>query len=113
MISLLGCDRQKILDWLAKFSYPAYRADQILQWVYRRPVNQWAAMSNLPQKLQRQLAADFYLHRGQLLQKLHSLDGTVKLLLRWPDGDLTESVLIAERRRRTVCVSSQVGCASV
>ena len=110
MISILEYDRQKLLHELERFSCPSYRTDQILSWVYKNYATDWEKMSNLPQELRRRLANAFYLRQGKLQQKQHSRDGTTKFLLQWPDGALTETVLIVEQRRRTVCVSSQVGC---
>jgi 23S rRNA (adenine2503-C2)-methyltransferase len=111
MISLSGCQRQKLIDWLEENSQPAYRADQILLWIYRNNVSEWEDMGNLPQGLRRLLRENFSLRQGQLRQKQSSPDGVGKLLLEWPDGAQSETVLIKEKHRRTVCVSSQVGCA--
>ena len=68
-------------------------------------------MVNLPKELRQRLEADFCLGQGRPVKKQTSRDGTVKLLLQWADGARTETVLILDRRRRTVCISSQVGCA--
>lgn len=98
---------------------PAYRAAQILGWRFRKRVTSWEAMTDLPAKLRADLAARFLLSSLEPLRKLGSTDTTQKLLFRLRDGQLIESVLIpaspalyGERSdRRTLCVSTQVGCA--
>jgi len=96
--------------WLEGKSYPSYRADQILQWIYQYNVTDWAQMSNIPADLRERLAGEFVLRSSNLVRTSGSGDGTVKLLLRWPDGVLVETVLMSEGIRRTVCLSSQAGC---
>src|SRR3954453_23036648 len=98
---------------------PAYRADQVADWLYRKRVSAFPEMTDLPQKLREQLAARFSLHRLQPIRALGSADTTRKFLLRLGDGSLIESVLIPaspalygqRSDRRTICVSTQVGCA--
>ena len=109
--SLLGCERAELVRWLAERSYPAYRADQVLQWVYERAVRDWSAMSNVPKALRDALSEEFSLRGGDCQPPQNSADGTVKFLLRWDDGATSETVLIPTEQRQTVCVSSQVGCA--
>jgi 23S rRNA (adenine2503-C2)-methyltransferase len=104
---------------LAAAGQPAYRAGQVLEWVYRKRVKGFEAMTNLPASLREQLSAEFAFLRLEVLRVLGSEDTTRKFLFRLPDGSLVESVLIpaspalyAERSdRKTLCVSSQVGCA--
>ena len=111
MQGLLGCDREQLRDWLREQGFPAYRADQILGWVYEQGVCAWSGMKNLGGALQAALSAELgELCQGRLEREQRSNDGAVKLLLRWPDGAATETVLMAEGKRRTVCISSQVGC---
>lgn len=110
MRNILGIEKQELLYWLKEIAQPAYRADQILQWIYRHGVDDFSKMSNLPSQLTEALAGDFNLRESRLQQKQCCDDGTIKLLLEWTDGALTETVLITEGHRRCVCVSSQVGC---
>jgi len=111
MIHLLGYYREELRGWLEEHLLPAYRADQILKWVYQNRVCQWEMMSDLPKDLRLRLSEHFIIRQGRLQQQLHSQDDTIKLLIQWVDEALTETVLIREAKRRTVCVSSQVGCA--
>jgi 23S rRNA (adenine2503-C2)-methyltransferase len=104
---------------LAELGQPAYRAGQIAQWLYARRVKTWDAMTNLPAALRAELATRYRLDRPECLRTLGSQDTTRKFLLRLNDGNLIETVLIPASPalygeasdRRTLCVSTQVGCA--
>jgi 23S rRNA (adenine2503-C2)-methyltransferase len=88
----------------------AYRADHVLRWLWRRGVREFEDMSNLPRSLRADLASRWDT-RTLEIEALHcSADGTEKLVLRTADGQRIESVIIPEEQRRTLCVSSQVGC---
>lgn len=110
MKNISGIDRDEFCQWLSEHSIESYRADQILQWIYRRGVSDYALMNNLPGRLRELLAKNFLLRSGSVQKTVSSPDGAIKLLLRWRDGALTETVLMEAGTRRTVCVSSQVGC---
>ena len=106
-------------DELAKLCTPAYRADQVLQWVYEKQADSFAAMTNLPAPLRAQLDAEFEFHAVQSVRTRHATDTTDKFLFQLRDQALIETVLIPASPalygeasdRRTVCISSQVGCA--
>jgi len=67
-------------------------------------------MTDLPQELRQQLAAEFVPLETEIAHHAQSRDGTHKLLLRLRDGQLIECVLIQEAKRHTACISTQVGC---
>ncbi len=89
---------------------PPFRAVQVLEWVYKHGATDYEAMSNLPKTLRSRLAEELPLYESRIVTKQVSEDGTVKLLLAWRDGATSECVMIPDERRRTVCVSTQVGC---
>src|SRR5947208_6874215 len=103
--------RAAIAPWLTARSEPAYRAKQILARLWQRPVASWEEATELPAALRRALAEAFPLRRLRLVTRQVSRDGTEKFLWRLDDGEAIESVLIPEGKRRTLCISSQVGCA--
>lgn len=103
--------RAAFASWLSDRGDPAYRLDQILPRLWQRPVASWSDTSNIPKSLIDALNAEFPLPRPQLVTLQRSRDGTVKLLWAFDDGNTVESVLIPEGRRRTLCISSQAGCA--
>ena len=110
---------ESLKDWLAKRDEPAYRADQILQWVHQKGATDWSAMSNLPDTLRNQLSESFQFSSVEPAKEQGSLDTTLKFLWKLDDGQLVESVLIPANPalygessdRHTLCVSTQVGCA--
>lgn len=96
--------------WLAAHGYPAYRSKQILTWIYRRRVDTFAAMSNLPHALRETLATSFSVPTLTPAVVAESRDGTRKLLFQLDDRAAIESVLIPDPPRLTLCISSQAGC---
>jgi 23S rRNA (adenine2503-C2)-methyltransferase len=90
---------------------PGYRVRQVLPRLWQRPVASWRDATDLPQELRALLEREFPLPRLQLVTRQISKDGTQKFLWRLADGAAIESVLIPEGRRRTLCISSQAGCA--
>ena len=100
-----------VAEWLAARGEPPYRARQILPRLWARPVAAWADATDLPTELRRDLEQAFPLSRLTLGAHQVSSDGTEKFLWTLADGEAVESVLIPEGKRRTLCISSQVGCA--
>lgn len=112
LLSLTPSEAQQVLvEWLATRGEPAYRVRQILPRLWQRPVTDWSHASDLPAPLRAALDAGFPIARLTLAARQVSSDGTEKFLWRLSDGEAIESVLIPEGRRRTLCISSQVGCA--
>jgi 23S rRNA (adenine2503-C2)-methyltransferase len=99
-----------VAELLRSWGWPGFRAAQVLDWVYNKLVGDPERMSNLS-KLDRQTLADrLTFAESTIIRQQASEDGTLKLLLSWPDGKNAESVMIPDGDRRTACVSSQVGC---
>ena len=103
--------RARIADWLAARGEPAYRLRQIVPRLWERPLARWADAAELPAALRAALEEAFPLARLELAAHQVSRDGTEKFLWKLRDGEAIESVLIPEGKRRTLCLSSQVGCA--
>jgi 23S rRNA (adenine2503-C2)-methyltransferase len=108
---ILDWDAAQLTAWLAERSWPKFRAGQILQWIYQRRANSFEAMTDLPKALRLQLEEAFELFRTTTAAHQSSSDGTEKLLLQLADGGRIECVLLRDGPRRSICVSSQVGCA--
>jgi 23S rRNA (adenine2503-C2)-methyltransferase len=97
--------------WAQQEGQPAYRARQLLKWLYSQNVFDFQAMTDLSKDFRGWLAENA---RSSCLRRekvLTDVDGTRKLLFQLQDGDRIESVLIEEEKRLTLCLSSQVGCA--
>ncbi len=97
--------------WVARRGFQSYRAAQIAGWLYNRPLTEVEAMHTLPAALRDALAEDFDVRPVTTRRSAESSDGTVKLLVGLADGKVVESVVIPREDRRTLCISSQVGCA--
>jgi 23S rRNA (adenine2503-C2)-methyltransferase len=100
-----------LADWLAQHGHPAYRAGQIRRWIFDGRAESFDEMTDLPKELRSQLAADFQLRSTRIQRHHRAADGTEKLLLQLADGNTIECVLLRDGPRRTICISSQVGCA--
>jgi 23S rRNA (adenine2503-C2)-methyltransferase len=112
VIHLLQLSPAELAEWFSARGEPAYRARQVRQWLFERRAGAFDEMTDLPRRLREQLAANFSLWASQIVSHQQADDGTEKLLLQLSDGHTIECVLLrAEDGRRTVCVSTQVGCA--
>ena len=117
--SLTGIILEELADFLRGCGAPSYRAKQVTDWIYKKRVTSYDAMTDLPNELRTQLAAEFDTPNPEVVRVLGSKDTTQKFLFRLRDQNLIESVLIPASPalygepsdRRTICVSSQVGCA--
>ncbi len=89
---------------------PAYRAEQIFDWVYKRGAAEFSAFTDLPKRLRQALDDRFGLCLPGLAERQVSKDGAEKFLFRLADGRFVETVLIPARMRQTLCLSTQVGC---
>lgn len=103
--------RAALADWCAERGVPAYRADQIRRWIFGKRVRSFAEMHDVPAAVRAQLSEAFSLFPAKIVQHLTARDRTEKLLLELPDGEFIECVLMREPERRTICISTQVGCA--
>ncbi len=103
--------RRALTDWVAAQGLPPYRAGQIQRRLWVAPVASWRDATELPVGLRESLAHAFPLPRLAADTVQQSSDGTRKYLWRLSDGEAVESVLIPSGGRRTLCISSQAGCA--
>jgi 23S rRNA (adenine2503-C2)-methyltransferase len=90
---------------------PGFRAKQLCHWVYKRQATDLQQMTDLPERLRQRLQERVYISTLRVLRHLQSSDGTEKYLFGLADGNQLETVLIPADDRRTLCVSTQVGCA--
>jgi 23S rRNA (adenine2503-C2)-methyltransferase len=107
---LLAVPADELLAWLKARNQPPMRARQIRRWIIAAGATAFEQMTDLPLRMRQDLAANFVPLSTTVERHLVSSDGTEKLLLRLHDGQLVECVLLKEADRRTVCVSTQVGC---
>lgn len=110
--NLYDLDYAGLETLMAGTGQPAFRARQLWGWLYQRHAVTFDEMTNLPLDLRRQLAERTTLQIGDIVSEQHSSDGqTKKVLFRLPDGQFIETVLMRYEKRRTLCISTQAGCA--
>jgi 23S rRNA (adenine2503-C2)-methyltransferase len=107
---VLDLSRDELLSWLQARDQPPMRARQVRSWLVAKRATSFEQMTDLPRALRQALADDFRSLATSVDRHLKSVDGTHKLLLRLGDGQVVECVLLQEADRRTVCISTQVGC---
>lgn len=108
--ALLDATVDELKGWLAGRGHPGYRARQVFRWVFEGRAESFDSMSDLPKGLRQELGDEWEVFSARPVRHHVAPDGTDKLLLECPDGRRVECVLMAEDDRRTVCVSTQVGC---
>ena len=112
LIALLDLSLDELQNLLQSWGEPTYRAKQAWSRLYQKLAASFDEMSELPKALREKLALETVIGRLSPRAEQHSSDGqTRKLLFVLPDGAQVESVLMAYRRRRTTCISTQAGCA--
>ena len=99
-----------IEQFVAELGEPKFRAKQIYEWLWLKPVQDFEQMTNISKNLRQQLSAQFSLPAISIATTQYSADGTVKSKFKTPEGFFTEGVLIPTENRLTACVSSQIGC---
>jgi 23S rRNA (adenine2503-C2)-methyltransferase len=115
---------ERLAAVMAHLGEKPYRAKQLYRWLHRRGAASFEEMTDLPRELRERLAERFALRTLALAEEHRSRDGTIKWKWRTVDGRFIESVYLphvggdddeeegpGNRERRTLCVSSQVGCA--
>ena len=108
---LAEADLLELEDLLVQAGAPRFHARQLFQWIYRRGITEFDAMTDLGRELRARLTADFRIHTPSVERREQSSDGTTKFLLRLADGHLIEAVFIPDTPSNTFCLSTQVGCA--
>ncbi len=105
-------DFTEVSATLSSWGEPAYRATQVWQGLYQHIYRSADEFSTLPRSLRQRLETEFDFAGMQPVRYLDSSDGlTRKTLFKMPNGRLIEAVLMRYEKRRTLCISSQAGCA--
>ena len=96
---------------VANIGMPTFAGKQVLDWIYKKQVTSVDDMSNIAKEKRQLLEERLLFRRSKSIKTQKASDGTIKKLLAWDNGTRqTETVMIPAKGRRTVCVSSQVGC---
>lgn len=108
---LAGFNPEELQCMIQGLNQPAYRAKQVLEWIFKKGVLSFDGMKNLPAELKSELSKKSELVSLNQKLKLTSTDKTEKYIFTTKDGKSIETVFIPTTKRATVCVSTQVGCA--
>jgi len=102
----------EMAEFIISLGQPKFRTQQVWDWLYKRYVQNFESMGNIPKDLRTKLNENATLQIGTIVDELKSSDGrTKKVLFQLPDGQFIETVLMKYDKRRTLCISSQAGCA--
>lgn len=109
-MELLNLTREKLTEILVENQFKKFTSQQVFQWIYQKYIYTFNDMTNISKNNRKNLSALFTI---QTLPEPHiwsSDDGTEKLQFDLVDGNCIESVIIPEKDRNTLCISTQVGC---
>ncbi len=110
--ALLDLDLAEVTEVVTGLGQPAFRARQLWEWLYRRYAADFDAMHTLPKALRERLAEEYTVQvLTPVAQVVSAARDTLKVLFRLRDGQTIEAVLMLYDKRRTLCISSQAGCA--
>ena len=111
MIDIKSLDKNELKEEIVKNGFPAFRSNQIYDWMHVKMVRSFDDMTNLPKDMREKLKTqyDFTSLSIERLQE-SQIDGTKKFLFSLADGNLVESVFMRYKHGNSVCISSQVGC---
>ena len=110
-INLLDLNRQGMRELFESYGEKPFRGDQVMKWIYHFGVDNFDEMSNINKKLKARLKDECEIRAPEISEKQVASDGTIKYALILDGGQEVEAVWIPEKERKTLCVSSQVGCA--
>jgi len=108
--NLRSLSSEQIKEYFLTINQPAFRANQVEQWLWQKQAKSFAEMTNLPIETREALDKDFVINALEIAEEQISADGTVKLAFKLHDAMVVEGVLIPTDDRMTACISSQVGC---
>ena len=109
-VNLFSLSRAQMEAFFVEQGEKAFRARQIMKWMYHRGVLDVDAMTDLSKRQRAWLKEVARFDLPEVVTRKESRDGTVKWIVRVANGNCVETVLIPDKGRNTLCVSSQVGC---
>lgn len=109
-VDLINLELSELEEFVCSIGEKKFRAKQVFEWMHKG-ISDFDDMSNLSLNLRDKLKKVATVCSEEIVEKLESrIDDTLKYLLRLPDGNIVESVLMKYKHGYSVCVSSQVGC---
>ena len=108
--NMVGPTRQQLYEIVRCLDERPYRAQQIMKWIYHHGVSDFSSMTNLSKKLRDLLTQTASIRLPKAIKRVQSVDGTIKWVFQTDNGNAVETVLIPDKGRHTLCISSQIGC---
>ena len=105
--NLIGFTREELQDYLVSLDEKPYRGLQIFEWIHNRGVIDFDSMTNLGKDLIEKLKINSILEVPEVIDVSTSSEGTKKFLLKLDNDSFIEMVKIPEKKRQTLCISSQ------
>ena len=109
-VILLGMDLEELKRLAISGGMPAFTGKQLAEWIYKKRVTDFDKMNNISKKNREWLETNCVIGREDPVGRFKSSDGTVKYLFNTTKGRKIEAVMIPDKERATLCVSSQIGC---
>ena len=109
--NLLGCSIESLESFFLEIDEPKFRAKQVLKWIHQKGILDFNLMTDLNKDLRIKLKSLAYIKPPIIHEEHISREGTIKYLIELESGSMIEMVEIPEKKRKTLCVSSQAGCA--
>lgn len=110
-VNLLGYSLKSLEDFFDSIEEPKFRAKQLIKWIHQKGVLDFDEMSDLNKNLREKLKSIALIKPPQIEEVHKSSEGTIKYLIKLKSGSMVEMVRIPEKKRITLCISSQAGCA--
>ncbi|NCX10462.1 MAG: 23S rRNA (adenine(2503)-C(2))-methyltransferase RlmN, partial [Proteobacteria bacterium] len=110
-VNLLGYSLKSLEDFFNSIEEPKFRAKQLIKWIHQKGVLDFDEMSDLNKNLREKLKSIALIKPPQIEEVHKSSEGTIKYLIKLESGSMVEMVRIPEKKRITLCISSQAGCA--
>ena len=110
-LNLLGFSHESLVEFFDSIKQPKFRASQLMKWIHQRGVLNFMEMTDFSLELREQLSELAIAEPPEVEDCLISPEGTKKYLIKLDSGSMIEMVIIPERKRLTLCISSQAGCA--
>jgi len=110
LINLYGLDRAQLESLFVGRGLQAFRGRQLMKWVYHQGMTDFSAMTDLPKSMRQWLQDNTCFELPKVDAFKVSKDGTSKWVLDVGQGNFVEAVVIPDKGRNTLCVSSQMGC---
>lgn len=110
-VNLLGLSHESLVSFFADINQSKFRASQLMKWIHQRGVLDFMEMTDFSLSLREQLQEIAVASPPIVEDCLISPEGTEKYLIKLDSGSMIEMVKIPEKKRMTLCISSQAGCA--